>query len=424
MKNTFFQYNVKLDGKLDNIMENGIIILDTNALLDIYRVSKESRMKYLEILNCLKDRLFMTFQTAQEFYNNRLIIIYNKCKFKDDLKKELNSKIGEIEYILEKSDFNSQGENSCYLIKYEQNLKNNIVQILNKTQLKIEEEINYYNDEIDESFIKGNDYILDKIIELFEGRVNKKLSKERLEEVYNLAEERYKINLPPGCKDKYKPEPERYEQLVIWNEIIEVSIKQNKGVLFVSDDRKGDWFEKFKEYDLGTRPELIKEFFDKTGHYFHAIKTKSFINSIADLYDIDGTKNLEEELATIREDLINKDFKVEMASDLNVNKLDAMKYQIDNRDRLNNMEDNMSEVLGNSDRLVKLLRADTLNKINNVNDNMIKFLSNSDKIIKLLKSDKLNKICDMNDNLSEFFSNSDNFKKFITIDDDSYKNRS
>ncbi|MBZ9688848.1 hypothetical protein G9F72_021230 [Clostridium estertheticum] len=75
------------NGSTDSILKNGIIILDANALLNIYRFNNDNREKYFEILDVVKDRLFLTYQSVQEFYNNRLTIIYNKSKFKEDLKK-------------------------------------------------------------------------------------------------------------------------------------------------------------------------------------------------------------------------------------------------------------------------------------------------------------------------------------------------
>lgn len=305
VEKAFFQYNIKKSDLVDKIKESGLIILDANALLNVYRFSKDNREKYFEILDVVKDRLFLTYQSVQEFYNNRLTIIYNKSKFKEDLKLELNKKITEIENILRSSNFIGEHKDSCNLIKHEQILQDKIIDILNNAKKEIEDRINSYDVDIDKKFISYEEPILDKILEIFDRKINNPFGKDELKEIFKIGKERYESQIPPGYEDyKNKKEPNCYGDFIIWKEMIDISKKIKRDILFISDDRKPDWCEKFKEHDLGPRKELIKEFFDETSQYFYSITTKDFINYISDLHDIKDTKELERESAAIEKELL------------------------------------------------------------------------------------------------------------------------
>ena len=51
MKNLFFEYTMKQNGYIDEVLKDSLIILDANALLNIYRLSSENSEKYFDVLN-------------------------------------------------------------------------------------------------------------------------------------------------------------------------------------------------------------------------------------------------------------------------------------------------------------------------------------------------------------------------------------
>lgn len=289
------------NGEIKSIKKEGLILLDANSLLNIYRFSKENREKYFEILEKVKDRLYLSNQSGKEFYENRLTIIYNRANFKAALTEELVGKIELIKESVHKNNFTSSNKTqgtkeSCNLIKHEESLKNDIINILEYAETNIKNKINSFENDITYEFINRKDPILDKIINLFEGKVSDELKKEELDELYKEGKERYSKQIPPGYKDLEKKEPRCYGDLIIWKDIIKIAKKNDKDILFVSDDRKEDWCEKFKNYDLGPRKELIEEFFLKTnGKKFHSIKTSEFIDYISELHNVNNIEELKYE---------------------------------------------------------------------------------------------------------------------------------
>ena len=82
----------------------------------------------------------------------------------------------------------------------------------------------------------------------------------------NIKEEgrfRFAKNIPPGYKDIKKPEPRRFGDLFVWEDMIFKANMDNKNVVFVTNDTKEDWFE---QHPLRGRAELTTEFHNRTGH--------------------------------------------------------------------------------------------------------------------------------------------------------------
>lgn len=72
-----------------NVWENGLIVVDTNVLLNLYRYSDDTRKKMLDIFGQLKKRLWIPYQVGYEFYKNKDNVIAEACKEYDDLLKKL-----------------------------------------------------------------------------------------------------------------------------------------------------------------------------------------------------------------------------------------------------------------------------------------------------------------------------------------------
>src|ERR1700757_3463653 len=56
-----------------------------------------------------------------------------------------------------------------------------------------------------------------------------------------------------------------YGDLIIWKELLNFAKKNKTALIFVTDDRKEDWWTIENGKTIRPREELIKEFFDLTG---------------------------------------------------------------------------------------------------------------------------------------------------------------
>jgi len=273
---TIFKDHLKLnDEEIKDIFENAFIVLDTNILINFYRYSTATRDSFIQILSSLKTRLYLPYQIGKEFFSNRLDEI--------NAQKEIyTSAISNIKKM--KSDFENKNRNPFLLpekIKY-------LDEIIN--------ELESNSKSFDE--IKREDKILDEILKLYNGCIGEELTDEELQNVFSVGRKRYERKIPPGYKDDNKPEEHRkYGDYIIWMDLIKKSKELGKPCLFITDDKKEDWWLLDKSSNIiMPRPELRKEFFKETNNLFYCYLPFNFLDKIKEYLQFDIDEELIEEV--------------------------------------------------------------------------------------------------------------------------------
>ncbi len=154
----------------------------------------------------------------------------------------------------------------------------------------------------------SNDEIKESISKIFEGRVGQPFEKEKLEKLIIEGEERYKQKIPPGFKDGSKStETEVFAEkcrefgdLIVWKQVLEHSIEIDKGIVLVTDDKKEDWWERFKGKTVGPRPELVKEFKDNANNTFHMYQAVRFLELARENLGVQVSPEIVEEIREVR----------------------------------------------------------------------------------------------------------------------------
>lgn len=290
MQNKFFEYHMNDENVLSDLIENALIVLDTNALLNLYRYNDENRRKYFEVLESIKNRLILPYQVGYEFYENRENIIRYKSLFKEKMKSCLNDEIGLLEQKIKSNAWDGKDKDFHKYLQYEEKLKEELISILNEAKNAIDSKLDNCKNDLEISWIKGNDRILANILVIFENNVCDQLC--NLEEIYKEADKGYEEKNVPGYKDVKKETTNRYGDYIVWKEMIEIAKKYKKDVLFISNDRKEDWVHKLNGIDLGTNRHLIKKFKEETSHLIFSLKVDDFIKRISDLNEIKEIEQL------------------------------------------------------------------------------------------------------------------------------------
>lgn len=252
MRDLFRGYYKPSSEELAEIWRNCIFSFDANILLNIYCYTPETRKRFFDILNRLKERIWIPYQVAYEYQKNRTYVITKSLKAYEYIDRILAQKF--------------QGLRSEIIQEYKQHPFINIQQILLdiekvmeevKSQVKIAQthHPNYLE----------NDELREELSDLLEGKVGQPYSEEELENIYQKAEKRFSYKKPPGYKDDQKPVPRRYGDVVLWFQLIDYARVQQKPLIFVTDDNKEDWWIKYKGESLEPRPDLIQEILTEVG---------------------------------------------------------------------------------------------------------------------------------------------------------------
>lgn len=277
------------DAALKQVWEDCIFVFDANILLNFYRYSDSTRREFLKLLDKIRDRVWLPHRAAEEYLNNRLSVIDQQERSYEDTIKAISSL---------RNDLDNARQHP--FVSQETMAKINEVFSLLCSELHDNKNIHtkrIFDDEIKES-----------IALIFEGNVGSPYSKEDLERIIHDGEERYKQKIPPGFKDGAKSgdadvfseQCRKYGDLIVWNQIIAKSAQATKGVILVTDDKKEDWWEKFKGKTVGPRPELVKEFRDKTGHAFYMYHADRFLELARENLNERVSEEIVEEIREVR----------------------------------------------------------------------------------------------------------------------------
>lgn len=286
-RKTYNEYELSSDKEM-NLWKNSIFIFDTSALIDFYFYPKETRQEiFQKIFPKLKERLWIPNHVQYEFLKNRQgniekPIVNNYDPIKNEKLKSLNTAKSQILKIAgqikqdtlkpEKHPFLPQ-EKIDEFIDFTKELENKVKQF----DKDINEEIK--KQEADIKSLNENDTIL-KAFEKYL-KVGEEFSHSKIMEIVAEGNLRYEFKIPPGYEDKKeKIGTQIFGDLIIWKQILEYSKKENKSVIFVSNDLKIDWCYKDKDSNnriSSPRHELIKEFKDNNQKEFWMYSQSQFV---------------------------------------------------------------------------------------------------------------------------------------------------
>lgn len=264
MKSTFFGYYPPSSSEYERLWNEGLIVLDTNVLLNLYRLPTVARDELVSVLESLKERLWIPHQVALEFHRKRLTVIAAERKSMEDA---LTSASGLVTDLRRKVD-GLQIEKRGLGIEPE-----SLISDLTKANNQLVEAIQTaHTSQLD---ISASDPIRERLDDLLEGRVGiGPATQAELEALCADGEDRYRENIPPGFmdadKDKNPKEAvfifdrikyqRKYGDLILWRQIIAHARDHGiKTVLLVTADRKEDWWWREQGKTIGPHPELVRE---------------------------------------------------------------------------------------------------------------------------------------------------------------------
>lgn len=288
-----------------------LFVFDANVLLNLYRYSLETSNNLISVLTTLSDRIWIPHQFALEYQRNRMVV---REEQKNKYTKSVNAVIGELENI-------------------ESLLKNNFKDPPFDT-VKIKEDLNKSLESYPDC--SSEDSIRDQIDILFKDKIGDPFGKEELVSIYKDGSERYCKEIPPGyCdeKNKDKNDPtktKKFGDLIGWLQIIKKSKESKKSIIFITSEKKEDWWRKIQNKTVGPRHELISEFQKESGQLFYMYDMERFLsyapqNGVIDDKMIIEVKKVEE---------INNDPLIDERS--LIDNTEIFKFQTNQEDIINN----------------------------------------------------------------------------------------
>lgn len=251
MKSEFSWYFSATEEEIDEIWKNGVLTVDANVLLDLYRYHESTRNSLLNSLENFNGKLWLSRQAAEEFFRNRTkVIISSEKTFKqatdevETLRKNFESAVHQL-----KGNRIIPADVADILLK-------DVTPIIDNAQNEITKATSSYP-----NYLK-NDPILDKVSRIFNGFIGENFKDDEMGSLKEEAEKRKANKIPPGYLDDDKDGDRPYGDFFLWTQILKHSKDDNTPMIFVTSERKDDWWEKISGKTTGPRRELLREFYE------------------------------------------------------------------------------------------------------------------------------------------------------------------
>lgn len=293
MKKAFPGHFRPTQDEFKSLWDECFFAVDANVLLHLYRYSPHTRQALEQALASVKDRLFLPHQAAREFLRNRLGVTAGQA---DEYTKAI-AKLSEITSTLantKKHPFLSGQE-----LQDINDLTPKLLKQLEGQKAALLDRLN-------------NDEILELVATLFDGKTGDGFSDSDLKAIATDGDHRYQHDVPPGYKDGKKTpsgDPYRkYGDLIIWQQLITKAKTSSAPIIFITDDRKEDWWLEQSGRTIGPRTELREEFIREASKDFWMYTVDKFMEEVA---AAENTAVNEEAIAEIIE--ISEETKAEPA---------------------------------------------------------------------------------------------------------------
>lgn len=267
MKQHFAGYYDLSQEQFRRLWTDCVFVVDTNVLLDMYRLSPEARESMYNTLHKLKARLWIPYQVAKEYHRNINVVILGQIKKCEEMSVQVNQLENKI-------------LNGCAASRSYPYLSSGIQKRIKKLIADINKEIDDEKESI-RQLIRQNP-AKNQIAELLEGKIGGELSVERIEAIYKNGKIRYEEKIPPGYKDVgEKHGNDVYGDLVIWEEMIAFARDNDKDIIFITSDVKEDWYLRLENETIGPKEELRMEFAHRTNnHIYYSYSAASFLKYV------------------------------------------------------------------------------------------------------------------------------------------------
>jgi predicted nucleic acid-binding protein len=301
----------------------GMIVLDTNVLLDLYRYTPEAREEVLQALKRVAGRLWMPYQVGLEFVRGRNKVIHDRTRLLsavaqqvrqsfDQAWQDIASASAQVKQLLANHANDHAGQRELDELINRKSFQKLTDPWMTELISRAEQIRNSQDVQLG-SLVAGPDSVLHQVAELYEDRIGKPPSNADLQRrVEKAARFRYPNRIPPGFADSAKSTNlAAAGDFLLWEEVVRQAsdLPTPRKVLFVSSDAKEDWYEPstpgrrkqpwphlFEEMRRRSQADLLlvrpQDFFKDIREYLNADITQSTVEEIekaADSRDDEGT---------------------------------------------------------------------------------------------------------------------------------------
>jgi hypothetical protein len=264
------------DEALQNIVTTATIALDTNTLLDLYRVGRVQREEILAVLRKVRHRIFIPYQVALEFHRKRLDAVSQNQTVWDGIAAGISGP--KVETLNSIRDPSLRRQVDGLIVQITQDFKDRLADLIREHTLRFED-------------IRDHDPVLEELDSILDdATMGQKPTDDQLKVRREDATKRVKARIPPGFMDASKTDSSG--DYLLWAEILDHAKGSDRPMLLVTRDIKEDWYRKTRGQMIGPNDDLIREMRDALpSHPYHQITPGTLLHYAKTYLEADVTES-------------------------------------------------------------------------------------------------------------------------------------
>ncbi|MDR6474439.1 hypothetical protein ABIE53_001670 [Burkholderia sp. OAS925] len=264
MRKAFAGFYQPTSDDLVGLWREAVFVLDANVLLSLYRYPQQARDDLFKVLESIADRLWIPFNVALEFQRNRVSVIAGEnAKFEETV-EQLDAAESKLVQAVEKLELDRRGL-GIDTAPLRESLKGAIQEIRSAVSAGKSRQL----------AISHDDEVRERLETILGDNVGPPPENQAAVNAFvSDGEARYERKIPPGFKDAAKGRnpadakffhdgikyPSEYGDLIVWRQVIAHAKNSSlRKVIFVTNDKKEDWWLRESGKTLGPQPQLIQE---------------------------------------------------------------------------------------------------------------------------------------------------------------------
>lgn len=255
----FVGYRITTDDELNVALREGVVAVDANVLLGLYRFLPQTANDLIKVLGRLEDRLIVPNQALREFWRHRQRAPGSPEAATRDAESAIGKAAASVKQALE--TWSKQ-------VGLDSGERSDLLERVTGFAGDLREEVAMHNKADARS--GDDDPILAQLEGLLDGRVTAALPDEQWKECVAEGHRRVEAEEPPGYKDAAKQEGDTPEgaagDYLVWYQATRHAAERGCDLIVVTADEKEDWWWRQQAALLGPRPELTFEYHKLTGH--------------------------------------------------------------------------------------------------------------------------------------------------------------
>jgi PIN like domain len=274
----FDTYKTLTSADYSALFKSGLITLDANTLLDLYRYHAETRQALLDTLARLEGRLWVPHQAMLEFFENRISVIESRAEEAEQVIEDLQKKEIDLESVVR------QWANRTGFPKEKSGAMIDTIRVtVNTVAAQIGDHVS--DDSISQAEDTAKDPVLASLNSILQKSVGAPLPDAELLSAMKEAKQRIIDKRPPGWRDANKRRNPEGDYL-IWYETLREARCRQADVLLVTGDVKDDWWRKEHGEARGPLPELAYEMRETAGVRLFMLRPESLLIHARDILKI------------------------------------------------------------------------------------------------------------------------------------------